>query len=245
MEANRIYNMDCLQGMREMEPDSIDAIITDPPYNTGMSGMVEEESVHTTTRLKYFFNDSYGKDEYLALAEDTCKELYRLLKPDHGGVIFINYKSLGIWLNALERAGFSPKNAIVWDKVMHGLNYRNYAYTYELIIFFVKGNFWPNNKTPNDMRHKYYTDIWRIKRDISILEGKHHETIKPQTVLDICIRHITKAGDLVIDPFAGSGSVPVALLENGRRYIGFEKEPEYYKTAEERIRSYHKQSKLS
>ena len=147
LELNKIYCMDCLEGMKEMDDESVDLVVTDPPYNTGMKAGKKG-------RLRGFFNDNLPKEEYSRLVEDCSKQIFRVLKNDSGGYVFINYRSLGLWVSKLEEAWFRVKNVIVWDKIVHGLNYQNYAHTHEFIIFFVKGGFFPSNKG------KFHKDIW-------------------------------------------------------------------------------------
>lgn len=141
-----------------------------------------------------------------------------------------------LWIDNLEKEGFKIKNVIVWDKVVHGLNYQNYAYTYEMIIFFVKGDFFPNNKSLEDNKNGYYKDIWHIKRDMgnsNIIE--HHETIKQINVVRIPIQHLTKEGDIILDAFAGSGTTGVACKQLKRNYILIEKEPKYIEIINKRL----------
>ena len=237
-----LKNGDCLELMKELPAESIDSIITDPPYNTGMK---LADTSNKGTRLKYFFNDDYTTDEYATLVHNSCVEFMRVLKQNTGSALFINWKQLGLWLSELEKAGFSVKNVIVWDKMHHGLNYMNYAYTYELIIYFTKGKFAVNNKTLYDKAHKLYTDVWRIKRIVA-REGdsENHETIKPEFLIGILLSHLTKEGDTVLDPFMGSGTTGFACVKANRSFIGMELYENYYNSAKRQILLAINQSKL-
>jgi DNA modification methylase len=238
IELNKIYNMDCLEGMKQIEDESIDAIITDPPYNTGMKEKGDN------SWLSHFFFDDYSDEEYANLVNKSCAEYYRILKKNKPLYIFINWKSLCIWLNALKKVGFSVKNVIVWDKKIHGLNWQYYSYTYELIIFAVKGEFIPNNKGYGD---KYYQDVWHIERNLNNQSEKvsHHETEKPVKIINIILKHSTKEGDIVLDPFLGSGTTAVACINLGRNFIGFEINKEYCDVANKRIAEAQAQKKIS
>lgn len=228
-ELNRIYCIDCLKAMKQMPDECVDLIVTDPPYNTGMTK--KETKSSKKPWLFGFFNDSYSEWEYLKLVRDSCIEWYRLLKKDKGGYLFINWKQLGLWINELSQAGFKVKNVIVWDKVVHGLNYQNYAYTYELIVFFAKGDFYPNNK-----RNAEYRDLWRIQRDINNdNKEEHHETVKQIRVARRPIRHGSNYGELVLDPFMGTGTTAVACKQLKRNFIGFEIDKNYCEVAERRL----------
>lgn len=241
-ELNKIYCMDCLEALPKIPNNSIDLILTDPPYNTGMDSKVTSSENHPTVRFNSnkltkkpwlfgFFNDNYTEDEYLNLVQNVSKELFRVLKQDRAGYVFINWKSLGLWLVELAKVGFNIKNVIVWDKVVHGLNYQNYAYTYELIIYFVKGKFSPNNKWKN-----YYKDVWHIQRKIdNSQEDGHHETVKHDEVIRQPILLACKMGWIVLDPFGGSGKTAEICKQNGRNSLTFEINPEYVNIANKRL----------
>ena len=216
MDINKIYNMDCFLGMKQMEDNSVDMILTDPPYNTGMQSN-ENTKKGDRVRLSHFFDDYYSDDNYKKFVISSCRQFSRLLKNDKCGYIFINWKSLGLWMNCLKFYGFEVKNVIVWDKVIHGLNWMNYAYTYELIIFFTKGNYLPNNKVDG-----YYKDIWKISRGKPSESEFHHETEKVIEVCRIPIKHGSKEGDIILDPFVGGGNIILACRQLKRQYIGFE-----------------------
>ena len=155
----------------------------------------------------------------------------------------MNWKSLSVWIESLEKAGFKVKNVIIWDKVVHGLNYQNYAYTYEMIIFATKGTFFPNNKNDGN---KFYRDIWHIKRNLDNESEKieHHETQKAIEVVKLPLKHASKPGDIILDPFMGSGTTAVACLMLNRHFIGFELEKKYCDIANMRIKEYMKQTNL-
>ena len=138
---------------------------------------------------------------------------------------------LGLWLEKLELVGFKVKNTIVWDKVVHGLNYQNYAYTYELIIFAVKGSYFPKNKIKDQ-----YKDIWHLQRKIDNRGDElHHETVKLLEVVKIPIVHASNEGDLICDPFIGSGTTAVACKQLNRKFIGIEIEQKYCDIAKKRL----------
>jgi DNA modification methylase len=147
---------------------------------------------------------------------------------DRAAYVFINWKSLGVWLDELSRAGFRLKNVIVWDKVVHGMNYQNYAYTHEFLIFAVKGRFFPKNKGTQD---DGYRDLWHIQRETRQPKNDdfHHETVKPAALVRRPIEHASLPGDLVLDPFFGSGRILVVAKELGRDYLGIERDPRFYR----------------
>lgn len=226
-ELNKIYNEDCLEFMKRLPDESIDLILTDPPYNTGMTAK------SSSTRLKNFFDDSYTEEEYLELIRGGVSQMFRILKNNRAIYLFINWKELGTWIKEMKRVGFSVKNCIFWDKVIHGLNYMNYAYTHEFIIFATKGNFLPKHKENNS---PYWKDIWSIQRSQdSNQDNTHHETVKNMDVISIPIIHASEKNDLIFDPFLGSGTTAIACKQLKRNFIGCEISKEYCDIAQRRL----------
>src|SRR5687767_5843567 len=133
MESGMLFG-DCRRHLAELEAESIDLVVTDPPYNTGLKA--------GSSCLHHFFDDAMVAGEYREFARVSA-QLFRVLKNNRAAYLFMNWKSLGVWLDSLAAAGFRLKNCVVWDKVLHGLNYQNYAYTHEFLIFAVKGRFVP------------------------------------------------------------------------------------------------------
>jgi len=225
MDLNKVYCCDCMEGLTSIGAASVDLIVTDPPYNTGM----DSDSNKTTetgdrVRLNNFFDDNYTDYDYKRLVRDWASEMERVLKPNKAAYIFINFKSYPVWYESLIKAGFQIKNCIVWDKIVHGLNYQNYAYTHEFIIFAVKGDFKLVKKTD------FYKDVWHLSRCLGseLAEFDSHETIKPLPLIREIITQASKEGDIVLDMFAGTGTTLLAAKQLNRSYIGFEIMPKYY-----------------
>lgn len=97
--TERLLLGDLTKRLAEIDGTSVDLILTDPPYNTGMTAK-------NGTRLSNFFDDNYSLEEYRALARTTARECYRILKADRGCYVFVNWRSLGVWLDALAAANF-------------------------------------------------------------------------------------------------------------------------------------------
>lgn len=225
----RLLLGDATTRLAEIPDASVDLILTDPPYNTGMTA-------RSGTKLRQFFDDAYSPDEYRALATTTARECYRILKDDRACYVFINWKSLAVWLEELSAAGFRLKNVIVWDKVIQGLNIKNYAHTHEFLIFAVKGRFFPRNKgTGTDAGR----DLWRVRRETRHRRQTdfHHETVKPLPLVMRPVEHATERGEIVCDPFMGTGTTCVAAKVLGRGYVGIELDARYFTIAASRIRA--------
>ena len=132
---------------------------------------------------------------------------------------------MAVWNDALKSAGATLKTPIVWDKGnwTSGDLAGDYANQTEIIIFAHKGRHNP--------RHGRPANLWRVGRE----PAGEHPTPKPVPLMARCIINSTDQGDMVLDPFMGSGTTGVAALQNGRRFIGIELEPKYFDIARRRI----------
>ena len=224
--VNRILFGDCRRHLAAIASGSVDLIVTDPPYNTGLTA--------GDTRLHHFFNDALPADEYQSLAREVSAQLFRVLGQNRAAYVFINWKSLGIWCAAMATAGFRVKNCVVWDKVLHGLNYQNYAHTHEFLIFATKGRYFPKNRNTRDDSFK---DVWHVSRAARQVSADlpHHETVKPFEIVRRPIEHGSSAGELVLDPFAGSGTTCAVAKALGRSYLGIEQNADYYRLCLRRL----------
>jgi site-specific DNA-methyltransferase (adenine-specific) len=124
-------------------------------------------------------------------------------------------------------AGFSVKSVIVWDRMVHGMGdlKSTFAPRYDTCIFAIKGSYvFPDGRP---------TDVIQSQR----LNGADllHPNEKPIDLMRRLIEVTTKPNDLILDPFAGSGTTCVAALQSGRRYIGVEISPQHYETAQRRL----------
>ncbi len=134
-----------------------------------------------------------------------------------------NDRNLKELLIESENAGFKLLNILVWKKKRHSPN-RYYLKNAEFIVFLRKGK----AKNINNMGTFQCLEIDNV-------ENKLHPSEKPVKLMEIFIRNSSKLGDIVLDPFMGSGTVAISAINTGRKYIGFEINEEYYHMAEQRI----------
>ncbi len=213
-QENTIIHADSLTVLRQMEAESVDAIITDPPYGI---------NYHSKTNASVM-ND---KTPFIWWLYDAC----RVLKSGDSGrgclVCFTRWDVEQVFIDAMRLAGFIVKSEVIWDKVCHGMGdtKAQFAPTHENIIFAVKGKFsFPGHRPKDLITYQKLASSQMV-----------HPTEKPVGLLANLITAVTKPGDLIVDPFAGSGSTLVAAHKTGRRFIGIELDDEHYEKAQRRI----------
>ena len=230
MDINKIYNMDCIEGMKQIPDESVDLIVTDPPYN--ISGLSIGVVLHgRDVNTKDFGDWDWGYD-----LVPIIKEFKRILKPKGQLYIFTSEKLFAQYRLEMEKLQFHFRNLIVWIKTnplpkIRQVSWRNAT---EYIMYAGR------EKTEKCD----YTFNWLTQRDMinivetSILNGPErteHPTQKPLSIITKLIKVSSNPGDLILDPFMGSGTTAVACRMLDREYIGFEISDEYCKLAEKRL----------
>jgi site-specific DNA-methyltransferase (adenine-specific) len=202
--AVSLHQMDAVAWLRTLPPGSADLVITDPPYES----LEKHRAVGTTTRLKQSKASSNPWFQVFPNARfpELFAEIHRVLAANAHFYLYTDPETAFIAKPLAEAAGFKFWKPLVWDKRSIGMGY-HYRSRYEMILFFEKGKRrLANLGTP---------DIIQWPR---VRNGYPAE--KPTQVSEILIEQSTTPGQLVIDPFMGSGSVGVAALKTGRRFAG-------------------------
>lgn len=231
MELNKIYNEDCLQTMKRMPDGFVDCIVMSPPYNKGNKKVGKNQTWYAYDIAYDSYKDCLPNEEYLKWQKEVLRESMRVLK--EGGSIFYNHKPIykdGFVKLPLEIvADFPVKQVIIWDRGSSpDVNVNKFYPTTEWIIWIGKG------KTKfNGANFSNYKEVWRINFD----PNNEHPAPFPLEIPQRCILATTQEGDLVYDPFMGSGTTAVACKMLKRNYIGSEISAEYCKLAEDRIKS--------
>ena len=216
MTPNTLINGDALTILRQMEAESVDFIITDPPYGVDFqSGRVEK-----ARRKEKIAND---KTPFIWWLYDA----FRVLTVGGGLLCFSRWDVQQVFIDAMKIAGFSVKSVIVWDRMVHGMGdlKSTFAPRYDTCIFAVKGSYTFPNGRP--------VDVIQSQRINGV--DLRHPNEKPLDLMLRLIEATTKPNDLILDPFAGSGTTLVAALQSGRRYIGVEISLQHYETAQRRL----------
>jgi adenine-specific DNA-methyltransferase len=205
--VNRIILGDCVVVMGRMPPASVDFIATDPPYLVN----------YTSRDGRRIANDA--TDEWLMPA---VVQMYRVLKPDHFALSFYGWNRIDRFFAAWKAAGFRPVGHLVWVK-RYASSERFLRYSHESAYLLAKGHPERPQTVLRDVQEWRYTG------------NTLHPTQKPVMALRPPIQAFTRPGEIVLDPFVGSGTTAVAAKALGRRYIGIDIEPKYAVCAQNRL----------
>lgn len=212
--------------LRNIKDNSIDLIVTDPPYrvskrgNPGNSGGMLRKTLFS--QGKVFENNDISPEEYIP-------EFYRILKEGSHCYIMTNHRNLKHMLNTATEYGFKFIKSLIWDKGNKIMG-QYYMSQFEYILFFRKGK----GKKINDCGT---SDILRVpnRKTKDCMGNNIHDTEKPVELMKILIKNSTKEGEMVLDPFGGIGTVAAACQEIGRRYTVVEINEKYYEVAKRRL----------
>jgi len=217
-----LATLDAVNWLRELPTESVDLVVTDPAYES----LEKHRAVGTTTRLKH--SKASSNDWFCVFPNSRFRELFtevfRVLKPDTHFYLFCDSETMFIAKPEAERAGFRFWKPLVWDKRTIGMGY-HYRARYEFILFFEKGK-----RRLNDL------GVADIITEPRIHRGYPAE--KPVKVSEVVIGQSSQPGDVVADPFMGSGSVGVAALRLGRRFIGTDLNPDAVRWSAKRLQQF-------
>jgi modification methylase len=245
--TNRVILGECVAELAKLPDASVDLVFADPPYNLQLDGALLRPNNTTVDGVDDAWDKFSSFAEYDTFSKAWLTECRRVLKPD--GAIWVigsyhNIFRLGVVLQDL---GFWMQNDVIWRKVNPMPNFRGKRFTnaHETLIWATRdaksrGTFnYDCLKVGNDdlqMRSDWLFPICsgpeRLKDDGG---RKAHPTQKPEALLHRVILATTNAGDVVLDPFFGTGTTGAVAKRLGRRFIGIERDPDYVKAAQERI----------
>lgn len=213
----RLHDGDCLTIMRNMNNESFDAIITDPPYG------IDYQSSWRTDKEKRHPKINNDDRPFIWWLHDA----YRVTK--EGGVLicFCRWDTQETFKNAIELSGFEIKSQVIWDRDIHGMGdlKSSFAPRHDVIWFAIKGSFEFPGKRPSS--------VIKCQR----LDGLSltHPNEKPVGLMQCLIEYTTKKGDIVLDPFAGSGATMVAAIKSERKCVGIEINKQYCEIIRKRL----------
>lgn len=238
-----IHNVDCIEYLQRLDDNSVDLVLTDPPYFIGFDGG------------KGWDSQWKSESDYLCWCERWTAECARVLKPNRMLIVwgtlktntFLKYKLL-----VDSYTDVFAQNEIIWSYNWGGRSKNNFARKHEYAFCWSKGDTFLFNDADVRVERKVKKNL-RTGKDYEqgtiptcIWEKNNHTTSKdyigwhPTTknleVLERLIRAYTNPGDTVLDCFMGSGSTAIAAMRCDRKYTGAELDPEYYAKLQERIR---------
>jgi DNA modification methylase len=214
---------DCVAEMKKLEANSVDLILTDPPY--GMDYEKCKTQDRDVAALQAGWED--GEEETFDLLDKVFAEAFRVLKQDRHMFVFCACDKSHILVDLMRKHGFEVNSVpIIWDKGSGSYPSQgvNFVASYEAFLHVRKGKRKLNGSPRN---------VFPIKRCSA--KNKIHPTQKPTQLLRDLIGYTTTLGEMVLDPFAGSGSTIVAARETSRQAIGIEINPEYHQKIVKRL----------
>ena len=227
MEFDYIKQGDCLELMNEIPDGSIDLIITDPPYKIVAGGCTNKGNMARTGILgkntgavkkgELFEHNKIKFSEWIP-------QVYRILSENSHCYIMVNGRNLCELQSECDKVGFIYQNLLVWNKGNLTPN-KWYMNQCEFILMLRKGK----AKNINNMGSSTLLNV------PNIIGKKVHPTEKPVELISILIENSSDPGDIVLDPFLGSGTTCVAAVNTNRHYIGFELDEKYFDIACQRL----------
>lgn len=248
---NHILTGDCIEVMRGIPDASVDAVFADSPYNLqlGTKTLYRPEDQTAARAVRDAWDSFESSEEYDAFTRAWLTECKRVLKPDGSMWVIGSYHNIFRVGAILQDLGFWILNDIVWVKTNPMPNFRGTRFTnaHETLIWATPrktGKYTFNYETMKklnggkQMRSDWNINICLGEERVKGKDGKSlHNTQKPMELLKRVILSSTKVGDIILDPFVGSGTTAVVAKELGRNFIGIDKEPEYVNAARARLRN--------
>ena len=207
LPTNRILHGDCVQVMRDLPSESVDFVLTDPPY---------------LVRYRDRSGRTIANDDRADWLKPAFTEMFRLLKPGSLALSFYGWNKVDLFFDAWKTAGFDVVGHLVFRK-RYASSSRFFEYRHESAYLLAKGRAkLPAEPLPDVMDWQY-------------TGNRLHPTQKPAECLTPIVRAFCRPGDLVLDPFCGSGSSLVAARDAGCAYLGIELDAGHHRTASNRL----------
>jgi site-specific DNA-methyltransferase (adenine-specific) len=236
-----IHNCDCMEFMRGMEAESVDCVLTDPPYSSGGAFRGDRNG---STRNKYqststsdvkpeFYGDNRDQRSLERWVAYWGSECWRIMKPGGFFMCFIDWQNLAAVIDALQMAGFVYRGVFSWNKTNARPQKGIFRNDTEFVVYGTKG--------PTIQMEKYAKGYYQCMPKQT--RNRIHSTEKPVELLEHLLQFVPEGG-LVFDPFAGSGSTGEACARLGLRFEGCELSEEYARLANERLEALERQPLL-
>jgi len=227
-----INNIDCLEGLKKIPSNSVQLVVTSPPYNMG------------DDRYYKNYEDNKSSEEYVKWLDEINKEIYRVLKNDGVYCLNMSYNRnspseyIKVVNNCLN-CKLILRETVSWiKKGMPLIEIRNFTRDFEFIFILTKCDEYKTNQK----RKQIISNVWKIKNlgtqkinSKSNFDDSLNNATFPLEFPKKCIELFTSKGDLVLDQFSGTGTTAIASIQTERNFIGFELDKETYLYSKERI----------
>ena len=251
-ENGILYNGDCVDIMAQFPEESIDLILTDPPYNISQEGnKIVRNKKHYKWRAKTDISLDFGKwdrdwssdKEFLLWTEEWFSEFSAIAKQQAWFFIFFNKQKTGYFdLFLGPKYGIKARTIYVWCKTNPVPSFRKVNFNSATEVAWVgsKGG----SKLKNFKEQKYMSNYF-LSPNASAYKKTTHPTEKPITLFTHLVEVASNENDIVLDSFMGSGTTAIACERTHRKWIGIEKNKNYCEIIKSRVNDYTKQTKLN
>lgn len=226
-ELVTLYRGDAISVLDSLEIRGVAAIVSDPPYSSGSLPEAMKQKANPRLRGwkwedKQMETDQLSTLGFIFLIREILLTVRPSMREGASVELFIDWRNWGNLQGCVESAGFRVNNMIVWDKGSIGMG-NGFRNQHELVL-------WGSLGTPS-VESRSVSNVLKHKRDANAL----HQSPKPVELMMDLLRVVARSGDLIIDPFAGSGSTLLAAKRLGIRSIGIELEEVYCQTIVDRL----------
>lgn len=242
VDVNKIYAMDCVAGMQQyLSDNSVDCVFTSPPYNLGRSYRGGE-----VVKIYDLYDDDLSQEEYYLFIKRVLAELLRVTKY----YVFFNFQMLTnnkkAYLQIMGDFKDNIKDVIIWNKKQcePSIQPTCLSSKFEFIVVFAKKEYCTKRSFEranfnNRIKEKILYNVWEgnsaSAKELNTIYSSN-KAVFPQYLVREFIKNFTREGDIVLDPFMGTGTTAVVCKHERRNYIGFEIEENLIKIAEERLK---------
>ena len=232
--------------MKAIPDEKIDLVVTDPPFAINFKAKKANYN-RTGSRVLSGYNE-ITKENYYEFTLNWMSQCFRILKESGGMYVFSGWNNLGDILNAIEELGFITVNHIIWKYQFGVVTSRKFVTSHYHCLYICKNDkkrkFFPyerfgkeeKNNQGRSLHYKDKEDVWEIKREYWTGDEKT-PTKLPAEIIKKILQYSSEEGDLVFDPFLGSGQTAVVSKLLKRNYIGFEIVKDYFDFISKRLKS--------
>ena len=245
---NKIINGDSLEELKKIPRETFDLIFADPPYNLQLKSELTRPDRSKVSAVNDKWDQFENFKKYDDFTYEWLSECKRILKKDGAIWVIGSYHNIFRVGTAIQNLGFWILNDVIWNKNNPMPNFRGTRFTnaHETLIWASKSEKskytfnYQSLKCLNDdlqMRSNWSLPICSGSERLKKNGKKIHSTQKPESLLHRILLATSNKNDLVLDPFLGSGTSAAVAKKLGRNYFGIEKEKNYFKAAEERLKA--------